>query len=56
MEVDDIHEPDFLECSGSCPLRCVLGLPGFGVTEDVLPHMVTEAEAGLSISLALLLG
>ena len=56
LEVDDIHEPDFLECSGSCPLRCVLGLPGFGVTGGCPAPYRTEAEAGLSVSLALLLG
>ena len=56
LEVNDIHEPDFIECSGSCPLRCVLGLPGFGVTGGCPAPYRTEVEAGLSVSLALLLG
>ena len=56
LEVNDIHKSDFLECSGSYPLRCVLGLPGFGVTGGCPAPYRTEAEAGLSVSLALLLG
>ena len=56
LEVNDIHEPDFLECSANCFLRCILGLPEFGVTGGCPAPYGIEAEARLSINLALLRG